>query len=1022
GEPVFAFDDEVDAVLAVDETSDSKEIGFSNPRRARFDFEFQMARVPNSSPVFTSVPELVAEVDQPYVALIGGYDREQDPIERRLLEGPEQMTLQGETLRWTPAEDDVGNHRVQLQISDGNGGVSTRTFQLLVPNANSNRSPLILSVPPQLATVGDALTYEINAIDPDGETVEFSLSSTAPAGATMDGSRLSWTPDTTQVGSHVVTILANDQRGGVGRQTFELSVRELNTAPVFTTTAIVSAVAGEQYFYDAEAFDAEDDLSYSILGPIGMTIDRSTGNLVWPAADVAAGEYPIHVMATDDRGLTASQEFLLVVARDDVPPQVEVASTRTVLRPGETTRLSVFARDNVELQSLRLTIDGEPVIIDEASGFDYVAQSPGFANVRLMATDTSGNDATIELTPPLRIVDPSDTTPPTISLLEPVAGESVTYLTNIVGSVLDDNLEYYELQVALSGTEDFRTIAREVFEPGSGGEGIDGAVLGTFDPTLLANDFYDVRLIAQDVSGNVSMELLTLSVEGNAKLGNYRISMTDLTIPVAGIPIEIHRTYDTLDAAYSGDFGYGWKLEMVSPRIRESVPVSTAEAAGAGIFGANAFRMGSRVYFNAPDGRRVGFTFDPVPEPQLIGTLWRPRFIADPGVFHQLHVEDVPLQQNSDGTFGLYLIGFPYNPDTYTLVTKDQLRFTYSQFDAIELQHVEDRNGVRLTFDEFGIHSSAGPRVIWTRDALGRIKSIIDPEGNEIAYEYSEQGDLVRVTDAVGDSMSFTYFDEPAHYLDSVTDARNITVAASQYDASGRLISESDGSGSVATRQYDLAQNHELLGDRLGNETLLVFDDRGNTVQVTDPLGNSMFMSFDANDNLVEHVDRDGFVTRLDYDSRGNLLSVIDALGGVQSYEYDSRNEVTKFTDALNRVTEFRFDDNGNLLSTLNAAGDTTSVTRDELGRQLAFTDQFGLETRFEYQTATTIASRVIWPDGTSRFYDVSRKGMITAVTDERGSRSEFVFDGAGRRIGLIDADGGEVSFGYTDGFLTSMT
>jgi hypothetical protein len=101
-----------------------------------------------------------------------------------------------------------------------------------------------------------------------------------------------------------------------------------------------------------------------------------------------------------------------------------------------------------------------------------------------------------------------------------------------------------------------------------------------------------------------------------------------------------------------------WSLGLYTPRIRETVRVSNAEQAGVvSLFGANPFRHGTRVYVNSPSRRRVGFTFDPVPEPGLLGTIWRPRFIADPGVFETLDVDDIPLSQNSDGTFGLYLSG-----------------------------------------------------------------------------------------------------------------------------------------------------------------------------------------------------------------------------------------------------------------------------------------------------------------------------------------------------------------------------
>ena len=95
------------------------------------------------------------------------------------------------------------------------------------------------------------------------------------------------------------------------------------------------------------------------------------------------------------------------------------------------------------------------------------------------------------------------------------------------------------------------------------------------------------------------------------------------------------------------------------------------------------------------------------------------------------------------GTFGLYLFGLPYNPDTYTLVSKDQMRYTYGQFDDLQLRSVSNRNNVTLAFDQTGIHSSIGPEILWTRDAQGRITRITDPVGRMIQYGYDTSGDLV---------------------------------------------------------------------------------------------------------------------------------------------------------------------------------------------------------------------------------------------------------------------------------------
>ena len=49
------------------------------------------------------------------------------------------------------------------------------------------------------------------------------------------------------------------------------------------------------------------------------------------------------------------------------------------------------------------------------------------------------------------------------------------------------------------------------------------------------------------------------------KVGLFTISFTDLSIPVAGIPIQLIRTYDSRDKR-TGDFGVGWTLDIMRGR------------------------------------------------------------------------------------------------------------------------------------------------------------------------------------------------------------------------------------------------------------------------------------------------------------------------------------------------------------------------------------------------------------------------------------------------------------------------
>ena len=59
---------------------------------------------------------------------------------------------------------------------------------------------------------------------------------------------------------------------------------------------------------------------------------------------------------------------------------------------------------------------------------------------------------------------------------------------------------------------------------------------------MLTNDNYVVRVMAQDFSGNINVQALTLSVEAQAKLGQFDVEFVDLSLPLAWVTqLESHR-------------------------------------------------------------------------------------------------------------------------------------------------------------------------------------------------------------------------------------------------------------------------------------------------------------------------------------------------------------------------------------------------------------------------------------------------------------------------------------------------
>ena len=70
------------------------------------------------------------------------------------------------------------------------------------------------------------------------------------------------------------------------------------------------------YSYNVKAYgeDATDILQYSIVkGPNGMTIDKDTGEIIWPVIPADIGEHYVTIKVEDSRGLYDIQEFKISV-------------------------------------------------------------------------------------------------------------------------------------------------------------------------------------------------------------------------------------------------------------------------------------------------------------------------------------------------------------------------------------------------------------------------------------------------------------------------------------------------------------------------------------------------------------------------------------------------------------------------------------------------------------------------------------------------------------------------------------
>lgn len=185
----------------------------------------------------------------------------------------------------------------------------------------------------------------------------------------------------------------------------------------------------------------------------------------------------------------------------------------------------------------------------------------GTHNITLTVTDNDGNEDNDTLRV---IVEPmNDTTPPIALLSSPTSESSVTLVSDIIGTASDKHLESYRLLLSPKGKNNFTVIAE-------GDMSVENDVLGKLDATTLSNGLYDLSLEVIDRSGQSSHVSTQVSIEGKAKIGNFSFTLTDFNLQVGGLPVQVNRTYSTLQRNEKLDFSYAWSIDYQNVKLQEN--------------------------------------------------------------------------------------------------------------------------------------------------------------------------------------------------------------------------------------------------------------------------------------------------------------------------------------------------------------------------------------------------------------------------------------------------------------------
>lgn len=227
-------------------------------------------------------------------------------------------------------------------------------------------------------------------------------------------------------------------------------------------------------------------------------------------------------------------------------------------------------------------------------------------------------------------------------------------------------------------------------------------------------------------------------------------------------------------------------------------------------------------------------------------------------------------------------------------------------------------------------------------NARGEVVFSLDAENYVTGYAYDAEGRVLSTTRYGGSWVTVsdtTTIAQLAALLVGTPTSTAITVSQT-YDNAGRVLTSTDGEGTVTRNTYDaLGQLTDVTvayGHADAATTHYTYDGTGRVLTVTAAFGMAeaatVTYAYDGLGNRTSVTDARGNATTYTFDRQGRVLTATNALGGVSTYVYDAFGQVVKLTDPRGKSTYTYYDRLGRLVTTRDAENYVTRTSYNRFG------------------------------------------------------------------------------------------
>jgi len=314
-------------------------------------------------------------------------------------------------------------------------------FTIIVQNVNDR--PFITSLPATSAKSGQPYSYQVMAVDGDGDSLTYSLPQ-APANMGIDDSTglVSWTP--LKGGTYCVTVAAGDGKAS-DEQSYNVTVASgPNHPPEIKATVVPEAVAGTPYTYTIKATDSDgDSLTFVLKTQIEkMTLDPSTGVLAWTPPK--PGDYPVSVEISDGKDSIVFNFTIHVIQANRAPRFQSTPSRDAYVGIPYSYEAKATDEDNDTL-AFNLASGPPGMTVDGSSGrLNWVPNATGLFPVKLKVSDGRGGEALQEF-----VIAVNNRVKLFVEIKTPAEAQKVKGKLAITGKVTNGTLNIVGVQIRL---------------------------------------------------------------------------------------------------------------------------------------------------------------------------------------------------------------------------------------------------------------------------------------------------------------------------------------------------------------------------------------------------------------------------------------------------------------------------------------------------------------------------------------------------------------------------------------------